>query len=86
VTTVIITHEVDDVAHWLASPRREEAFGPIGVTVRSFVDPEKSNRTGLILEVPDMDAFQQVMKSDLAAENMKYDGIRVETIVVLVES
>ena len=37
--TLLIFHEVDDVDHWLASPRREEFFGPLGITARTFVDP-----------------------------------------------
>ncbi len=26
---LVVTHEVDDVAHWLASPKRAEAFAGI---------------------------------------------------------
>jgi len=85
-TTLMIFHEVDDVDHWLASPKREEVFGPMGITVRTFVDPDKTNRVGLVVEVPDMDAFQQVMQSDDAADAMKFDGVRPETMVMLVES
>ena len=84
--TLIGFHEVEDVDHWLSSPRRDEIFGPLGVTARTFVDPEKSNRTAVILEVPDMDAFQQVMESEAAAEAMKYDGVRPETLVLLTEA
>jgi hypothetical protein len=84
--TVIAFHEVEDVDHWLGSPRREEAFGPLGVTVRTFVDPEKTNRVGLIVEVPDMDAFRQFMESEVAADAMRFDGVRPETLVMLVES
>ena len=84
--TILIFHEVDDVDRWLSSPKREEVFGPIGVTVRTFVDPEKTNRVGLVVDVPDMDAFQQLMQSDAAAEAMKFDGVRPATMVQLVES
>jgi len=84
-STVMIFHEVDDVDHWLRSPRREEIMGPMGVTVRTFVDPEKTNRVGLIAEVPDMEALQAMMQSEVAAEAMKHDGVRPETIVMLVE-
>jgi len=31
-------HEVDDVDHWLRSPKREQTFGPMGLTARTFVD------------------------------------------------
>ena len=84
--TVIAFHEVDDVDHWLSSPRREEVFGNLGITARTFVDPAKTNRVGLILEVPDMDALQQFMESGTAADAMKFDGVRPETLVMLVES
>jgi hypothetical protein len=84
--TLIAFHEVDDVDHWLRSPKREELMGSLGMTVRTFVDPEKSNRVGLILEVPDMAAFQQMMGSETAAEAMKFDGVRPETMVILSES
>ena len=30
--TVIGYHDVKDKDHWLASPKREEFFGPLGVT------------------------------------------------------
>jgi hypothetical protein len=85
-TTLIAFHEVDDVDHWLRSPKREEVFGPLGITVRTFVDPEKTNRVGLIAEIPDMDAFRALMDSEVAAEAMKFDGVRPETLVLLVES
>ena len=85
-TTLMIFHEVDDVDHWLSSPKREELFGPLGMTARTFIDPDKTNRVGLIAEVPDMDVLRDMMQSDAAAEAMRYDGVRPETIVVLVES
>ena len=84
--TLMLFHEVDDVGHWLASPRREEFFGPMGMTARTFIDPEKTSRVGLILEVPDMDTFQRVLQSEEAAEAMSFDGVRPDTLVVLVES
>jgi hypothetical protein len=84
--TLMVFHEVDDVDHWLASPKREELFGPMGMTARTFVDPEKTNRVGLIVEVPDMETFQRALDSEQAAEAMKFDGVRPETIVMLVES
>ena len=84
--TIMIFHEVDDVAHWVASPKRGEAFASVGATHRTFVDPESSNRVGIVAEVPDMDAFQAMLESEQAAEAMKHDGVRPETILVLVES
>ena len=47
-------HDVKDTDHWLASSRREEFFGPLGITnVRTFVDPQNPNRVGILLDVPD---------------------------------
>ena len=43
--TVIGHHDVKDKDHWLASPKREEFFGPLGVTnIRTFVDPQNPTR------------------------------------------
>ena len=84
--TLMIFHEVDDVDHWVSSPKRNEFFGSLGMTARTFVDPDKTNRVGLIVEVPSMEAFQEAMASDGAAEAMKFDGVRPQTIVTLVES
>lgn len=83
--TLIAFHEVDDVDHWLASEKRGEVFGPLGITVRTFRDPEGSNRVGLLVEVPDMAAFQEMMQSEAAAEAMKFDGVRPETMLILAE-
>jgi hypothetical protein len=86
VATYLITHEVDDLDTWKASPRREEVFGPLGITVRTFSDPTGSNRVGLIAEIPDLAAFQAFMQTDKAAEAMKHDGVRPETLLVLREA
>ena len=84
--TVMVFHEVDDVDHWVRSPKREEFFGPLGMTVRTFVDPAKTHRVGLIVETPDMSVLQKMLESPEAAAAMKHDGVRPSTIVMLVES
>jgi hypothetical protein len=83
--TLLVFHEVDDVDHWLASPKREEFFGPLGMSARTFRDPAGSNRVGLIVEVPDMETFEKALQSAEAAEAMAHDGVRPETILALVE-
>jgi len=83
--THVIFHEVDDVDHWLASSKRKEVFGPLGITMRTFRDPAGSNRVGLIAEIPDMNAFQEFMQTEAAADAMKADGVRPETLLVLDE-
>jgi uncharacterized protein (DUF1330 family) len=81
--TIIAFHEVDNVDHWLNSPKRHEFFGPMGITGQLFTDPANSNRVGLIVEVPDMEAFQKFMQSEEAAEAMRSDGVRAETLLIL---
>ncbi|HEY7933033.1 MAG TPA: hypothetical protein VID48_04340 [Solirubrobacteraceae bacterium] len=84
--TVFAHHDVKDKDHWLASPKREEFFGPLGVTnIRTFVDPENPTRTGVLMDVPDMDALAAAMETEGAAEAMAFDGVLPETLVILVE-
>jgi hypothetical protein len=84
--TVIAYHDVKDRDHWLASPKRGEFFGSLGVTVRTFIDPQNPSRVGLLLEVPDLAALQNAMKTPKAAEAMAHDGVLADTVVMLVES
>jgi hypothetical protein len=84
--TMIAFHEVDDVDHWLRSTKREEFFGPLGITLRTFVDPDGTNRVGLLGTVPDLDVLRTALATQAAADAMKFDGVRPETMVMLVES
>jgi hypothetical protein len=85
-STTVITHEVDDVKHWLSSPKRAEAFGALGYTVRTFVDPTEDNRVGLVVDGPDgLDGIMRIVESEAGQQAMKYDGVRPETIRTYVE-
>jgi hypothetical protein len=85
--TVIAHHDVKDTDHWLASPKRQEFFGPLGVTnVRTFVDPQNPTRVGLLMDIPDMDAVMAAMQTPEAAAAMEHDGVLPETLVILVEA
>ena len=84
--TVLAFHEVEDFDHWLGSPKRGEVFGAAGISVRTFRDSQGSDRVGLILEVPDMAVLQELMQSEAAADAMRYDGVRPETLVILEEA
>ena len=84
-STILVTHEVDDVDHWLTSPNRKELFGPLGYTIHTFVDPADAHRVGLIADGPDLDVFEAFMKTDAAADAMKQDGVRPDTVRVLLE-
>jgi hypothetical protein len=85
--TVIGHHDVKDTEHWLASPKREEFFGPLGVTnIRTFVDPQNPTRVAVLMDVPDMDAVMAAMQTESAAETMEHDGVVADTLVILVEA
>ena len=85
--TVFGYHDVKDSDHWLASPKRAEFFGPLGVTdIRTFVDPQNPTRVGVLMDVPDMETLQTAMETEGAAEAMAHDGVLAETLVILVEA
>jgi hypothetical protein len=78
---------VKDTDHWLSSPKREEFFGPLGVTnIRTFVNPENRTQVAVMMDVADMDALAAAMQTEGAAEAMAYDGVLPETLVLLVEA
>ncbi len=84
---VIAQHDVKDTEHWLGSPKREEFFGPLGVTnIRTYVDPQNPTRVAIHMDVADMDALMAAMESDEAAAAMEHDGVVPESLVILVES
>ena len=84
--TVIGHHDVKDTKHWLASPKREEVFGPLGVTnIRTFVNPQNRTQVAVLMDVPDMNALMAAMENPAMANAMAYDGVLPETLVILVE-
>jgi hypothetical protein len=84
--TVVATHDVKDVDHWLSSPKREEVFGPLGVTnIRTFVNPTDRSHVSISMDVPDMDALMAVLQAEAGTAAMEYDGVLAETLVMYVE-
>jgi hypothetical protein len=85
--TVVAHHDVKDKDHWLASPKREEFFGPLGCTnIRTFVDSQNPTRVAVVMDVADMDAVMAAMQSKKAADVMAYDGVVADSLVILVEA
>ena len=89
-TTAIIFHEVEDGAVWAKAWKqgpgsRHEMFGKLGIRCRSFRDPQNPNATGVMAEIPDMAAFQALLKSAEGQQAMTEDGLKVETMRMLVE-
>lgn len=84
--TIVATHDVKDVDHWLSSPKRAEFFGPLGVThLRTFVNPTDRTHVSVSMDVPDMDAMMAALQSEAGAAAMEYDGVLGETLVIYVE-
>ena len=85
--TVIGYHEIKDAKHWLSSPKREELFGPLGVTnIRTFVDPRNSSRVAVMMDVANLDVVMAAMQTKAASDAMAYDGVLADTLVLLVEA
>jgi hypothetical protein len=85
--TVVAYHHVTDTDHWLASPKREEVFGPLGVTnIRTFVDPQDRTRVAVLMDVADMDAVMGAMETPEMGEAMEHDGVLPETLVLMIEA
>ena len=85
--TVIAHHDVLDKDHWLASPKREEVFGPLGVTnIRTFVNPQDPTKVAVLMDVADLDVLMGAMQSQAMVDAMVYDGVVGETLVILVEA
>jgi hypothetical protein len=89
-TTAIIFHEVEDGAVWAKAWKqgpgsRHEMFGRLGIRCRTFRDPQNPNATGVMAEIPDTAAFQALLKSAEGQKAMMEDGLKVETMRMLVE-
>lgn len=85
--TVIGYHDVKDKGHWLNSTKRQEFFGPLGVTnIRTFVDPTNANRVAVLMDVPNLDSLKAAMQTPGAAEVMAHDGVIPKSLVMLVEA
>ena len=88
--TAIVFHEVRSGDLWAEAWRkgkgsRHEMFAKLGVKARTFRDPKNADSTGLILEIPDMAKFQALLRSDEGQKAMREDGLKVDTIRMLVE-
>ena len=89
-THVLITHEVDNAEHWLAAwtgpDSRHKLFKENGAKmVHTFQDANNPNLTGLVVAVADMDKFMAMLESDEGKAAAAADGVRMDTMVLLVE-
>ncbi len=81
---IIITAQVEDSAKW------EEGFRTHGELLRSMTSTvtyftiTKENELTLYAEPNDVDKFLEVMESPATEEAMAYDGVKPETVKVVV--
>ena len=81
---IIITAQVEDSAKW------EEGFRTHGELLRSMTSTvtyftiTKENELTLYAEPNDVDKFLEVMDSPATVEAMAYDGVKRETVKVVV--
>ena len=86
-TTLLVTHSVKDPDFWLASEKRAEFFGPLGVTnIRTFINPQDRTKVGVILDVPDIEKLKIALETPSGIAAMNYDGVIPETLVIHIES
>lgn len=85
-----VVHEVEDAEHWMAAWRgvqsRASTFKANGArSVRVFQSPQNPNLTGLLVEISDMTAFQAFLASEEGKAAKAEDGVKDETMRVLME-
>jgi hypothetical protein len=86
---IIVHHEVEDTEHWLNAGKATRAgvFGDLKATnIQEFTNPENPSQVGLSMEIPDLDALAAFMSTPEAAEAMRKDGVKGDTVVILVEA
>lgn len=60
-------------------------FGKLEIKYGNFRDPNNANKTGVMVEILDMKKFQELLQSDEGQTAMREDGLKVETMRMLVE-
>ena len=85
---IIGTHEVADRARWLASPKRAEIFGAMGIKTHTFIDAVAPNKCGILFEIPDdkLEAFKIFMASPAGKAVSEGDGVYLNTLQVFIPS
>ena len=90
-THVMITHEVEDADKWLAAwsgeDSRHKLFKDNGAKhVHTFQSGDNPNLTGLVVAVADMDKFMAMLESDEGKAAAAEDGVKFDTMILLVEN
>jgi sugar lactone lactonase YvrE len=64
---------------------RHEMFDKVGAKCRTFRDPNNQIFSGVLFDIPDMNAFEELLASDEGQKAMAEDGLKVETMRLLTE-
>ena len=81
---VVITAEVEDLTKWeLGFRTHRELFRQMGVLHLEYGTSE-GNRVAVAADPSDLDAYMNVIHSPATAKAMAFDGVKRETVRVLV--
>ena len=90
-THVMVLHEVEDGARWLAAWRGEDGrrklFKANGAHhLHTFQSPDNPNLTGVVMAVNDMEALQAMLSSEEGAAAAAEDGVDLDNMTMLMEA
>ncbi|NNE99975.1 MAG: hypothetical protein HKN25_13220 [Pyrinomonadaceae bacterium] len=88
--TLIAFHQLEDGDHWAKAWHkgeggRHEMFAKVGAKCRTFRDAKNPDSAAVLIDVPDMEAFESLMASDEGKKAMQEDGLKIETMRMLEE-
>jgi len=83
---VLAIHDVDDVEHWFSSTKRSEFFEARGMSGTAFRSPDGGNTVAVLIDTPDMDTLQAAMATPEAAAAMEHDGVKADTLRLLLDT
>lgn len=89
-THLMISHEVENGERWMNAWRgadnRHKLFMAHGATnVLTFQSPDNPNLTGLVINVSDMDALEEMLNSEAGMAAAAADGVKRDTMHILVQ-
>jgi hypothetical protein len=83
---VVFTHPVSDRAHWASKhSERVEAFASWGSNVVDYLSADGSNNAAVSVDVHDMAAMQEALRSPEIEAAKKAHGV-LEPLTMLVET
>ena len=88
---LLIVHEVENADRWMAAWRGEDSrhklFADNGAAhVHNFRSVDNPNLTGLVINVSDMGALQEMLESAEGVAAAEQDGVRKNTVKILFEA